>query len=354
MLLEVAGITKDFSERSPRSRSKRFRALEKVSLNVEEGESVGIVGESGSGKSTLARIVLLLEPPSEGRVLFEGNDICSLSRSGLRRYRQSVQPVFQDPYSSLNPRMRIGSIISEPMRSLTDLDREVIRQRVSEVAHSVGLDERSLRSFPHQFSGGQRQRIALARAISVRPRLLVLDEPVSSLDVSIRAQVLNVLKKLRDLEKVTLIFIAHDMASVKFLTDRVAVMYLGHLIELGPTSTVLSQPAHPYTDELLTSSLSVHEKRTRDRTPPNVPTTGYAGGCVFQPRCPFAMPICQSEEPSLREVRRGHFVACHLNLSLRANTRDVGLRMAPREATNHANFLASPIEHREIADGSNS
>jgi oligopeptide/dipeptide ABC transporter ATP-binding protein len=292
-----------------------IKALDGVSVQVAEGETLGIVGESGSGKTTLAKLFLLLERPTAGSVLFDGTPTRAFARDDLARYRRSVQAVFQDPYSSLNPRMRVEQIVAEPLPRDNGDGRAVARERVGDVLHLVGLRRDSLALYPHEFSGGQRQRIAIARALVTYPKFIVLDEPVSALDVSIRAQILNLLKSLQETLGLAYVMISHDLAAARYLATRLAVMYAGKLVEAGECDAVYTEPLHPYTEALLSAALPLHPSARRQRivltgevpNPMNPPA-----GCRFHPRCPRAMPQCQTEEPTWREVKPGRFTACHL------------------------------------------
>jgi oligopeptide transport system ATP-binding protein len=292
-----------------------IKALDGVSVQVAEGETLGIVGESGSGKTTLAKLFLLLQRPTAGALLFDGKDIQAFGRDDFARYRRAVQAVFQDPYSSLNPRMRVEHIVAEPLPPDDGLSAVVARERVRDVLELVGLRRESTALYPHEFSGGQRQRIAIARALVTYPKFIVLDEPVSALDVSIRAQILNLLKRLQEQLGLAYIIISHDLAAARYLATRLAVMYAGKLVETGECDAVYTEPLHPYTEALLSAALPLHPSAHRQRivlpgevaNPMNPPS-----GCRFHPRCPRAMPHCRTEEPEWREVRPGRFTACHL------------------------------------------
>jgi oligopeptide/dipeptide ABC transporter ATP-binding protein len=287
------------------------RAVDGISFAIRPGETLSLVGESGSGKTTTAMMVLLLETPTAGRILFEGKDLQRLSRAELKRVRSSVQAVFQDPWSSLNPRMRIGSSVAEPLVVNERPPAAVVRERVAELLVQVGLHPYHAQLYPHQLSGGQRQRVAIARALSIHPRLVVLDEPVSALDVSIRAQILNLLKDLQARLGLSYLLIAHNLATVRYMSHHVAVMYLGQIVELAPARALFARPLHPYTEILYAASLSGHPDEKRKLfvaegevpSPLNPPT-----GCRFHPRCPYATPRCAEEEPQLREVAPGHWV----------------------------------------------
>ena len=292
-----------------------IKAVDGVSVQVAEGETLGIVGESGSGKTTLARLFLLLERPTSGSLLFEDKAVQTFNRRDFMRYRRSVQAVFQDPYSSLNPRMRVEHIVAEPLPPDNGMSRAVARERVGEVLELVGLRRGSAGLYPHEFSGGQRQRVAIARALVTYPKFIVLDEPVSALDVSIRAQILNLLKELQERLGLAYVMISHDLAAARYLATRLAVMYAGKLVETGACDAVYAEPLHPYTHALLSAALPLHPAARRQRVvlagevpnPMNPPA-----GCRFHPRCPQAMPQCRTQEPEWREVKPGRFTACHL------------------------------------------
>jgi oligopeptide/dipeptide ABC transporter ATP-binding protein len=292
-----------------------IKAVDGVHVHVAEGEALGIVGESGSGKTTLAKLFLLLERPTDGSLVFDGREVQAFSRHDLARYRRSVQAVFQDPYSSLNPRMRVEDIVSEPLPPEDGLSRAVIRERVAEVLELVGLRRESAALYPHEFSGGQRQRIAIARSLVTYPKFIILDEPVSALDVSIRAQILNLLKSLQERLQLAYVMIAHDLAAARYLSTRLTVMYAGKVVETGACDEVYTAPLHPYTQALLAAALPLHPSLRRQRMvlPGEIPNPlDPPSGCRFHPRCPKAMPQCQTQEPAWKEVNSGHFTACHL------------------------------------------
>lgn len=318
MTLEGIGLKKYFPVAGPFTMGRPtgwIKAVDGVSVQVSEGETLGIVGESGSGKTTLAKLFLLLERPTAGSLRFDGKEFQAFRRDDLLRYRRSVQAVFQDPYSSLNPRMRVERIVAEPLPSGNGMSRATMRERVGEVLELVGLRRESASLYPHEFSGGQRQRIAIARALVTYPKFIVLDEPVSALDVSIRAQILNLLKGLQETLGLAYVVISHDLAAARYLSTRLAVMYAGKLVETGECDAVYSEPLHPYTQALLSAALPLHPSARRQRivlagevpNPMNPPA-----GCRFHPRCPRVMPHCRTQEPEWREVKPGRFTACHL------------------------------------------
>jgi oligopeptide/dipeptide ABC transporter ATP-binding protein len=320
-LLEVQGLSKEFPVHaglfgSLRSSARKVHALSDVSLSLSEGETLGVVGESGSGKSTLGRCILRLIEPTRGSVRFMGQELTQLDREAMRATRRQLQIVFQDPYSSLNPRMTVRATVGEALRvhrlSQAGAQEE---QRVAELLDQVGLRRDFMRRYPHELSGGQRQRVGIARALAVRPKLVICDEPVSALDVSVQAQIVNLLKDLSEALGLAYLFIAHDLSVVQLMAQRVAVMYLGRVVELGAVAAVYAGPRHPYTRVLLSAvpELGGREKRRRlpllgDPPSPLSPPTG----CPFHPRCPDAqMGRCDRELPALREVAPQHWAACH-------------------------------------------
>lgn len=292
------------------------RAIDDVSFEIGHGETLGLVGESGCGKSTLARLIMRLTQPTAGAVLVDGKPVATLLPGEVMAYRRKVQMIFQDPYSSLNPRIRVGDLIAEPLRIHGLAHGAAVRARVAELADQVGLAASSLSRFPHEFSGGQRQRIAIARALAVSPQILVADEPVSALDVSVRAQVLNLLADLQVQRTLSYLFISHDIGTVAYLSHRVAVMYLGAIVEIGPARDVLRRPRHPYTRLLLEAVPVAHPRqraRRREVLRGEVPGgTVAAGQCRFAPRCPMATERCRVEEPRPRALKPDHLVACHV------------------------------------------
>jgi len=317
-VLEVRDLKKSFLVgRSLLGRQKQWlHAVRGVSFNLNEGETLGLVGESGCGKTTLARLILQLIRPDSGSVVLDGSpNLCTLSESALRPFRRRIQMIFQDPYSSLNPRMTVGSIVAEPLLVHGIGTRKDREERVKALLNEVGLSPRAMNRFPHEFSGGQRQRIGIARALAVEPAVIIADEPVSALDVSIRSQIINLLQRLQDQFRIAYLFISHDLSVVAHLSDRVAVMYLGQFVEVAPTATLFSEPLHPYTQALLAAVPQPDPKRRGARIvlPGDVPSpVSPPAGCSFHPRCPRVFEPCRQVEPQMREVRPNHFVACHL------------------------------------------
>ena len=315
-LLEARGLTKHFAVgRGLLGRGGGLvRAVDDVAFSIDPGRTLGVVGESGCGKTTTAKLVLRLERPTAGQILFENQDVAGLEGDGLRLYRKGVQAVFQDPFASLNPRMRVDAIIAEPLITHERLDAPAVAARVTKLLDVVGLPARSRELFPHEFSGGQRQRIAIARALALSPRLVVLDEPVSALDVSIRAQILNLLRDLQRELGLSYLFIAHDLAAVAHMSHVIAVMYLGRIVEIGEAAKVATAPQHPYTQALFAAALPAHPDDRRDDvvlagevpSPLNPPAGGR-----FHPRCPKVMAVCSQQEPKLK-VAGGREVSCHL------------------------------------------
>jgi oligopeptide/dipeptide ABC transporter ATP-binding protein len=316
LLLEASDLAKRFAVRRGlfAKSADMVHAVDGISFSIETGKTLGLVGESGCGKTTTAKLVLLLEQPTGGAIRFQGRDLQTLDTTGMRNYRRSVQAVFQDPFASLNPRMRVGTIILEPLVTNEKISGAEAKRRVLQLLEVVGLPDRAADLFPHEFSGGQRQRIAIARALALSPKLVVLDEPVSALDVSIRAQILNLLRDLQAQLGLSYLFIAHDLAAVAHMSHTIAVMYLGKIVETGEADTIAKTPKHPYTQALFSAALPTHPDEQREEIilPGEVPSPLHPpGGCRFHPRCPYAMARCSEEEPQLLPVD-GRLAACHL------------------------------------------
>ena len=320
--MELASVTQDYA--LPRQtlfrRPGRIVALDGVNLTVGRGRSLGIVGESGAGKSTLARLAMALERPASGTVRFMGHDLNALPHAALRGLRRHFQMVFQDPNGSLDPRQRVGRIVAEPLRAVGGLSAEDEREAIAAVLESVGLHAADRDKYPHEFSGGQRQRIAIARALITRPKLIVADEPVSALDASVQAQVLNLLQDLIAKHGVTLLLISHDLAVVDHLCEEVAVMYRGRIVEQASPERLFAAPAHPYT-RLLIDSLPQLSSRPRRRPMRAASTAEAPGGCSFARRCPHVRERCRAEAPVLREVGARHLAACHFAEAITAQPR---------------------------------
>jgi peptide/nickel transport system ATP-binding protein len=317
-LLDVQNLKVYFPlNRGPLRRVREYvKAVDDVRLSIESGQTLGLVGESGCGKTTLGRAILRLVEPTAGRILFEGEDLARINGGALRARRRKLQIIFQDPYSSLNPRMRVGNIIGEAL-AIHRLapERSARQKRIRELLATVGLEAAHADRYPHEFSGGQRQRIGIARALAVEPKLIVCDEPVSALDVSVQAQVVNLLRDLQEQRGIAYLFIAHDVAVVKHISHRVAVMYLGRVVELAEAETLVREPMHPYTQALISAvpAIDPDSKRRRIVLPGDVPSPIHPPpGCPFHPRCPLAEARCRTEPPAWRQVRPGHWAACHL------------------------------------------
>jgi oligopeptide/dipeptide ABC transporter ATP-binding protein len=321
VLLETRQLCKDFAlssglaHRLSRRPPEVLHAVDHVSLSVRRGETLALVGETGSGKTTLGRLVLRLYRPTSGDLLYRGQSLRALSRSEDERFRKTVQMVFQDPYSSLNPTMSVGAMIGEVLRFHQICADSEVAGRVAQLLETVGLSPKAATRKPHEFSGGQRQRIAIARALAVGPEFVVADEPLSALDVSIQAQILNLLARLQDEAGLTYLFITHDLEVARHLSQRVAVMYLGNIVEIGATSSMFADPLHPYTKALIaaTPKLGTGRRNRPAAVRGDLPNAiSRPSGCHFHPRCPYVMDICRSETPATRRAPDGRDVACHL------------------------------------------
>ena len=348
-LLEVQHVKKYFPVRKGLLQREvaRVHAVDDVSVSVQEGETLGLVGESGCGKSTLGRTIVRLLEPTDGEIVFEGRNISKLGAGKLRPLRREMQMVFQDPYASLNPRKRVGTIIGDPLEIHGIGDAKSRRARVQELLRTVGLSPEHYNRFPHEFSGGQRQRIGVARALALQPKLIIADEPVSALDVSIQSQILNLLGDLQEEFRLTYIFIAHDLGVVRHVSDRIAVMYLGKLVELSPAEELYERPIMPYTEALL-SAVPIPdpdraEARERIVLTGDVPSPiDPPSGCRFHPRCRYATEVCKQVEPPLTDYGNGHLAACHHPLNVDPATLE-RVRAAP-ETPAEADKRALPVD----------
>lgn len=313
VLLEVKQLRKHYRL----SRGKRLKAVDGVTLQIHKGETFGLVGESGCGKSTVGRMIIRLEKATKGEIFFQNQSIRGLKGDALRRYRRQVQMIFQDPYASLNPRMQVADIISEGLEIHQLATNREKRDRVEELLELVGLKAEDAGRFPHEFSGGQRQRIGIARALAVEPDFIIADEPTSALDVSVQAQIINLMKRLQKEKALTYLFISHDLSMVKYMSDRIGVMYLGKLVEQADRDELFQQPLHPYTQALLSAvpipDPKANKERERIVLQGEVPSPIHPpSGCAFRTRCPHAMKICSQIVPAWKEVHPRHWVACHL------------------------------------------
>ncbi|GIN86620.1 oligopeptide transport ATP-binding protein AppF [Heyndrickxia sporothermodurans] len=318
LILQAKNIKKYFPIKGGilRTTIGHVKAVDNVSIDIKKGETLGIVGESGSGKSTLGRVILRLLEPTEGQIIFENNDISHLGNRQLRDYRKNMQIVFQDPFASLNSKMSVAELIEEPLVVQTSLKKSERKEKAIELLEKVGLRAEDRLKYPHEFSGGQRQRISIARALALHPKFVICDEPVSALDVSIQAQVLNLMSDLQDEFNLTYLFISHDLSVVKHISNRVAVMYLGRIVEIAPKKNLYDQPLHPYTQALLSSAPTTNIQNRREKiilkgdlpSPANPPS-----GCAFRTRCPLVHEKCVEVRPELKGMGNGHFVSCHLH-----------------------------------------
>ncbi|MGL6169393.1 MAG: ABC transporter ATP-binding protein [Fusobacteriaceae bacterium] len=318
-LIEIKNICKYFEQKKafPFGKKSFLKAVDDVSLEIKKGETLGLVGESGCGKTTLGRTILKLYESTSGEIKYDGKNIENLNFKEISPFRKKIQMIFQDPYASLNPRQTVGDIVGEPMEIHNLYAKEEIPKKVLEILELVGLNSSHMSRYPHEFSGGQRQRVGIARALACSPEFIVCDEPISALDVSIQAQIVNVLEELQEKLGLTYLFIAHDLSMVKHISDRVGIMYLGKLVEIAPSDSIYENPLHPYTKALL-SAIPIPDpdlSASRDRIvlEGDIPTPiDPPPGCRFKTRCPSVMEKCQCEEPKLKEVESGHKVACHL------------------------------------------
>lgn len=314
-LLEVARLRKHFYVRKGWGKPQTLKAVDGVSFSMRQAEVLGLVGESGCGKTTLGRVVLRLYRPTSGSICFEGKELSDLPEKDLRKLRASMQIIFQDPYASLNPRMTVGNMLQEVLLSHGVMSRKEREDRIQGIIKKVGLETAHIGRFPHEFSGGQRQRIAIARALILNPKLIIADEPSSALDMSIQAQILNLMKSLQQEFQISYLFITHNLSAARFMCKRIAVMYLGKIVELGEHPTIFENPSHPYTVALLSLCPGLDpEKRTKhELLPGDIPSpVNLPSGCRFHPRCAKAMDICSVVEPDLVQNWKDHFVACHL------------------------------------------
>jgi oligopeptide transport system ATP-binding protein len=315
--LEARNVRKHFRVKSDATAEiATVKAVDGVSLAIDPGETLGLVGESGCGKTTVSRLLLLLDSPSEGSVRFMDKDVPDFDKQDYKDFRRAIQPVFQNPYASLNPRMRVGSIVGEPLRVSSSLSRTEITQRVAEALRTVGLKSADAAKHPHEFSGGQRQRIAIARALASGPKIVILDEAVSSQDISIRAQILNLLKDLQQETGLGYFFIAHDLSTIRYISDSVSVMYLGRVVESACADELYDAPLHPYTQALLAACLPADpaaDWRVSDLSDEVASPLDPPRGCHFHPRCPHAKAVCKESAPPLKEVSPGRWVACILH-----------------------------------------
>lgn len=316
-LLEIKNLSVEYkSQRGILGEKETIHAVNNLSLDIKKGEILAVAGESGCGKSTLAKAIILLEAASNGEIIFDGKNILQMQKAELKEFRKRAQMVFQNPYASLNPKMKIFDTLKEPLKINTNLTDEEIREKVEEIICKVGLDKDCLKLYPHEFSGGQRQRIAIARALILNPEFILADEPVSALDVSIQAQIINLLKDLKDDYNLTFLFISHDLSVIKYLSDRVAIMYLGEIVELGKTDEIFFTPEHPYTKALL-SSVPKITKGDKIILEGDLPSpSALPKGCKFHTRCPYCMPVCREKMPDETRITDTHYVKCFLAKSM--------------------------------------
>lgn len=318
-LLEIKNLFVEYkSKKGFLGQTQAIHAVNNLSLDIKKGEILAVAGESGCGKSTLAKAIILLENAKSGEIKFQDENIFTMNKSELKNFRKKVQMIFQNPYSSLDPKMKIFDTLKEPLKINTDFDENEIEKIIYKTIEKTGLDRECLKLYPHEFSGGQRQRIAIARALVLNPEFILADEPVSALDVSIQAQIINLLKKLKEDYNLTFLFISHDMSVIKYIADRVAIMYLGEIIELGKTDEIFFAPEHPYTKALLSSVPQItgntEEKIVLEGDLPS--PADLPAGCKFHTRCPYCMPVCREKIPPQSRITDSHFVKCFLHQSM--------------------------------------
>lgn len=318
-LLEIKNLFVEYkSKKGFLGQTQAIHAVNNLSLDIKKGEILAVAGESGCGKSTLAKAIILLENAKSGEIKFQDKNIFTMNKSELKNFRKKVQMIFQNPYSSLDPKMKIFDTLKEPLKINTDFDENEIEKIIYKTIEKTGLDKECLKLYPHEFSGGQRQRIAIARALVLNPEFILADEPVSALDVSIQAQIINLLKELKEDYNLTFLFISHDMSVIKYIADRVAIMYLGEIIELGKTDEIFFAPEHPYTKALLSSVPQItgntEEKIVLEGDLPS--PADLPAGCKFHTRCPYCMPVCREKIPPQSRITDSHFVKCFLHQSM--------------------------------------
>ncbi len=318
-LLEIKNLFVEYkSKKGFLGQTQAIHAVNNLSLDIKKGEILAVAGESGCGKSTLAKAIILLENAKSGEIKFQDENIFTMNKSELKNFRKKVQMIFQNPYSSLDPKMKIFDTLKEPLKINTDFDENEIEKIIYKTIEKTGLDRECLKLYPHEFSGGQRQRIAIARALVLNPEFILADEPVSALDVSIQAQIINLLKELKEDYNLTFLFISHDMSVIKYIADRVAIMYLGEIIELGKTDEIFFAPEHPYTKALLSSVPQItgntEEKIVLEGDLPS--PADLPAGCKFHTRCPYCMPVCREKIPPQSRITDSHFVKCFLHQSM--------------------------------------
>ncbi len=350
--LKVQGLRKTYDvRRGLFGRARPLHAVAGVTFDVEAGTTFGLVGESGSGKTTIAKMMMLAEPPTAGSIELNGQDLAGLRGKALDKFHRELQPVLQDPFSSLNPRMRIGHIIDEPLRIHNLMGSAARERRVRELLELVGLPGDGGRRFPHELSGGQRQRVAIARALGPNPKCMILDEPVSALDVSIQAQILNLLKDLQGKLNLTYMLISHDLAVVAYMSKRIGVLYLGEFMEIGETDDIVRNARHPYTRALIASVESRSGGSAVKTVSGEIPSPmNPPPGCPFNPRCPHAVDRCRTEKPQLREIARGHWAACHFSESIPGVTANTAATVVDTSATlvqSHIALAQKPVPVQE-------